>query len=271
MTTRKRSSWLWIVGAVIAPLLLYVLSFGPACWWLTQKSKWGQERVSSIYAPILYVAQKCYQPSHADGGTVYRTIAWYVTLKHPRVIVPAKCFDDNGSFGQFDRPLGFACRCSDGWRAGRVTLTTIDPPPVGDAACVGAFFPPDHPAPPQAASPTENGLQPLLCIAYTSPHDPTQTPIRNLDRDPDPRHACVVCPVVRAGLLVASPSADDDSRRSRNRASRPEDLLADRSSGTTICEENGTSRLLLQVHRLVRHTRDGSDLRPHEQHRYHRT
>jgi hypothetical protein len=89
----RRERWAkWtLVGTITGLPLLYVLSFGPACWWFTIPS--GQSgnfpgtndplppvRAHAMYWPIGWVAVNGPQP-------LERVLAWYATLRH-QVLVP---------------------------------------------------------------------------------------------------------------------------------------------------------------------------------------
>jgi hypothetical protein len=90
----RRERWAkWtLVGAIVGVPTLYVLSFGPACWWFTIPS--GQSgnfpgtsdplppvRARQMYWPIGWVAV------NGPHG-LERVLAWYATLGGHEVIVP---------------------------------------------------------------------------------------------------------------------------------------------------------------------------------------
>ena len=83
MPTRKRSAWMWIVVALIGVPLLYVLSFGPACWWFTTSSTlWAPVRCApKFYWPIGLLADR------TETRFLYRPIRWYATLNDRPVVV----------------------------------------------------------------------------------------------------------------------------------------------------------------------------------------
>ena len=58
MQNRPRTVWSWIVATLVGLPVLYVLSFGPACW-TVRWTKQGEEVLAAVYAPLL--------PVWADG------------------------------------------------------------------------------------------------------------------------------------------------------------------------------------------------------------
>ncbi|MDB5336942.1 MAG: hypothetical protein JWN70_2561 [Planctomycetaceae bacterium] len=52
--TPRRTSGAWIPIALLAMLLLYPLSFGPACWVATRMSSVNGDRFNQIYFPIIW-------------------------------------------------------------------------------------------------------------------------------------------------------------------------------------------------------------------------
>ena len=91
MTDRKRQFGAWAAGTLIGVPLLYVLSFGPACWWF---SDWkigsgDPARVApQLYWPIGSIAV------YSHGGMTYRLISWYSTLLTPSIRLPANSDGD---------------------------------------------------------------------------------------------------------------------------------------------------------------------------------
>jgi hypothetical protein len=87
MTDRKKPGvafWVTVVVVVCLPLL-YVLSFGPACWWFSPIDPLsGASTAPKLYLPIGWVWQKC-----PNGNPIDRSIRWYATLlRHDSICVP---------------------------------------------------------------------------------------------------------------------------------------------------------------------------------------
>lgn len=85
MADRKRTHWGWIVGTVLSLPVLYLLSFGPACW----NAKRGRAPqyphmrcAHTFYWPIGWLAHNT-RPSSS-----YKIIAWYATLNDGPIAVP---------------------------------------------------------------------------------------------------------------------------------------------------------------------------------------
>lgn len=78
------------MGTVLV-VSLYVLSFGPACWWFSAPMPPDIEwlGVSGNYAPVAY-----WPIGHAahwsHRGSVWRVIAWYATVGHAEVYLPTE-------------------------------------------------------------------------------------------------------------------------------------------------------------------------------------
>ena len=53
MTNCKAAAWTWIVGTLLGVPLLYVLSFGPACWISSHVGK-AEWRIETVYRPVLW-------------------------------------------------------------------------------------------------------------------------------------------------------------------------------------------------------------------------
>jgi hypothetical protein len=87
MSARNRSVWPWIAVLLFAVPGIYVLSFGPACWWSDDVvfNTGGPQgvRAPTAYWPLGLLALKSnYRP-------MYRLIRWYATLATPVVYVPS--------------------------------------------------------------------------------------------------------------------------------------------------------------------------------------
>jgi hypothetical protein len=53
MSEERKQVWPWFVALLIALLLLYVASFGPACWTV---SRFGNERIVNVaYRPVIWI------------------------------------------------------------------------------------------------------------------------------------------------------------------------------------------------------------------------
>jgi len=81
----RRERWAkWTLAAVVGLPLLYVASFGPACWWFSPRVGLTGDCVDvpAVYLPIgrIYI-----EADH--GGWISRTIRWYATLRHESVQV----------------------------------------------------------------------------------------------------------------------------------------------------------------------------------------
>ena len=69
---RKPHFWPWITVALVAVLVLYPLSIGPATW-LTNRGllpEWAVDPVESFYAPVYWLFQQ--------SEWSYRLLAWYL-------------------------------------------------------------------------------------------------------------------------------------------------------------------------------------------------
>src|SRR5262245_7401247 len=78
---KKSPVWPWIVALLIGLPVLYVASFGPACWIASRSENW---KISTFYWPI-----QSYVPYCPGGGAA---LAWYARLCVPTesrgVLVP---------------------------------------------------------------------------------------------------------------------------------------------------------------------------------------
>jgi len=69
----KRAVWPWIVALVVGVPVLYVASFGPACWITCRVCRWSVPTLSAIYRPMVWTMQ------HSDKtGTVIVSYAQLV-------------------------------------------------------------------------------------------------------------------------------------------------------------------------------------------------
>jgi hypothetical protein len=69
----KPTSGFWITLALVAVLVVYPLSFGPACWWC---SRTGVARLPIIYFPIGLAG------AH-DPRFIGKSICWYAHIGMP--------------------------------------------------------------------------------------------------------------------------------------------------------------------------------------------
>lgn len=89
MKAREQQRWaLWTAVGVLALPLLYVGSFGPACWWLTEAHiddglVWNEIRfVPRLYWPMGWLVQNGSEP-------VRTAINDYGTFRNDWVLVPS--------------------------------------------------------------------------------------------------------------------------------------------------------------------------------------
>jgi hypothetical protein len=71
MSQNKPTVGFWIT-ATFAGLLLYPLSFGPACW-IGERNGVGTATLSTVYCPIIWLAS-------ANRGPAARAILWYAAV-----------------------------------------------------------------------------------------------------------------------------------------------------------------------------------------------
>jgi len=70
MSDKRKPLWPWIAALLIGLLLLYVASFGPACW-VNQRTGRGGRLLVTTYRPLLWIA---------DSLHWYRPLEWYTRL-----------------------------------------------------------------------------------------------------------------------------------------------------------------------------------------------
>jgi hypothetical protein len=70
MLSRKPSAGFWIAVALVAVLVGYPLSFGPACWISSRMNGGRSELVSRLYGPVI-PACRCFPK------VVVRSVRWY--------------------------------------------------------------------------------------------------------------------------------------------------------------------------------------------------
>jgi len=89
----RRERWAkWtLVGAIVGVPLLYILSFGPACWWFTIPSSQSGDDPFGVPLPAVQ-ARQMYWPIGwvAVHGpiSIERLLAWYAKLAGHEVLVP---------------------------------------------------------------------------------------------------------------------------------------------------------------------------------------
>lgn len=85
-----RNAGLRILGAILVLFVIYLLSFGPACWWITDAEPGGC--VSVYYWPIGFaVRDSLHEVFGARGrpGMLYRVVAWYAMVgRNSHVFLP---------------------------------------------------------------------------------------------------------------------------------------------------------------------------------------
>ncbi len=86
---KKPTAGFWITVALVAVLVGYPLSFGPACWWFAESEEFPAHEVSIIYLPFGWIHSKS-----AKGGWIEDAIGWYATRRHGIVHIPC---DLNGT------------------------------------------------------------------------------------------------------------------------------------------------------------------------------
>ena len=76
---RKKRTWPWIVALVISLPVVYLVSFGPACW-ISSRARIGANAVSTIYHPITTrLFEVPFLPSSTGGIT--KTLQWYSSVR----------------------------------------------------------------------------------------------------------------------------------------------------------------------------------------------
>ena len=96
MADRKKPGWVfWTTVIVVGVPVLYVLSFGPACWWFAKPIEVGSWAFSGSLAVDqrkMREASKAYWPLGwlvANGPTpVHRVLGWYALLGTDVVVLP---------------------------------------------------------------------------------------------------------------------------------------------------------------------------------------
>src|SRR5262245_48081878 len=86
---RKKSVWPWIVALLIGLPVLYVASFGPACW-ITSHANVGAPPIPAVYRPLTWAM------SPDSYTTINRVSTWYAKLGA----------DENWEWGPVHDPAG---------------------------------------------------------------------------------------------------------------------------------------------------------------------
>ena len=85
MTDRKKpSAGFWITVALVAVLVGYPLSFGPACW-LVRREKLSRQATARIYNPLLWVIFNRHNPIKPTKTTL-RTYCEYFAPRRMRLV-----------------------------------------------------------------------------------------------------------------------------------------------------------------------------------------
>src|SRR5438105_4356030 len=95
---RKKPGVAFWATVVVTVLMLYPLSFGPACWWLSKPVTLTfvsikARRAPAIYSPIGWIARR------AGTGRIQTVINWYATAGVPKgegVACGIQNFEDSG-------------------------------------------------------------------------------------------------------------------------------------------------------------------------------
>ena len=101
----QREKWAkWTLAALVGLPVLYLLSFGPACWWFSRPQPKSCRMVSWI-APTWGCAPQAHWPigwlAVNSRGRVRDAIFWYATRRgrHERIILPYEWDDGGWTFG----------------------------------------------------------------------------------------------------------------------------------------------------------------------------
>ena len=96
MTSHKRTAPAWIVGTLISVPVLYVLSFGPACWWFSEEISIGIRVAPRIYWPIGYLISIAHESSGTESFA-YRSASWYATLGNARTVILSRTYEEGNA------------------------------------------------------------------------------------------------------------------------------------------------------------------------------
>jgi hypothetical protein len=80
----RKPGWPWIAAVLIGLPMLYVASFGPACWIVARPGRIGEESriINSVYWPIGWLAD-CPVSEYPKWPLTSRVIYWYAGLFIP--------------------------------------------------------------------------------------------------------------------------------------------------------------------------------------------
>jgi hypothetical protein len=79
MSDERKPVWPWIAALLIGLPVLYVASFGPACW-VTSRLNFGARSISVIYRPIIRAAFGDPGTDEIPSETLNRAFQWYGDL-----------------------------------------------------------------------------------------------------------------------------------------------------------------------------------------------
>jgi len=95
---RRERSAKWTLAAAVVALALYVLSFGPACWWCSEIVS-DRDGLVVVQAPYIYWPVGWAANRRLPG--IRQLLRWYGTLAgNPGVVVPACADYDDGWLDQ---------------------------------------------------------------------------------------------------------------------------------------------------------------------------
>ena len=97
MTDKLKPQCPWIVALLIGLPVVYIASFGPACWWLSRDvTSGGYRRAPAVYLPFGWAARRGPEP-------IQKVIAWYATRGGP-VVLPFELFSPYPDGGLYLSP-----------------------------------------------------------------------------------------------------------------------------------------------------------------------
>ena len=88
----RKERWAkWTLAAVVGAPVLYVASFGPWCWSISQSVREGTDRASLFYRPMIWMWLNGPKPA-------WDAIDWYANLGSAGPIQPGEATQDGGTF-----------------------------------------------------------------------------------------------------------------------------------------------------------------------------